>query len=653
MRSRIHLLQPGVIAGLLAVTVSSIGQSDFKPDSHFSGSGMSGWQSLGSSDWKVQNGEVSGTGLLVRDGSFQDLQLFTEFKCEGTCDAGIISRIKKNPDGTMSGILASLTDGTLGTYGVTFDSQGKELTRQKLTAAPPEFGPPPGRAPDAAGGGGRRGAQGAGAPAAPPGGPPAAEGAAAGGAPRRPAGGPGRRAATLKPSGEWNSIEVLVDDQNAKLTVNGAATPENLTGEDGYGDFALYNKGEGVAHFRSIAWNDLNKVVRLKEVTSHHYTKQQISDFYYGWDAAAADINHDGTLDIVSGPFYYTGPDYTVRHRYRSGRTYNPSSEYAPDMINFSYDFNGDGWPDILASDQAGGSRPLDLYINPKGENRRWDKYRVVPNISTELVLMKDIDGDGRPEIIFGGDGVYAYAKPDPQNITAPWTVHQISGNLGRVNNHGMGVGDINGDGRMDLITPIGWYEQPEKGSGKEWTFHATSFGGGGGEMGIYDVNGDGLVDVVTSLEAHGFGLAWYEQKRDNGQISFVEHKIAGDYSTKNAGDVTFSQPHSSRFVDVDGDGIPDFVVGKSFFHHLETFGDPDIYGPPVLYVYRTVRNPNAPGGAEFVPELIDNHSGVGSAFEIADLNKDGVPDIITQTGLGTFIFYGKDKHWPKVSVKK
>ena len=32
--------------------------------------------------------------------------------------------------------------------------------------------------------------------------------------------------------------------------------------------------------------------------------------------------------------------------------------------------------------------------------------------------------------------------------------------------------------------------------------------------MAVYDVNGDGLNDVVTSLQAHGLGLSWFEQKK-------------------------------------------------------------------------------------------------------------------------------------------
>jgi hypothetical protein len=161
--------------------------------------------------------------------------------------------------------------------------------------------------------------------------------------------------------------------------------------------------------------------------------------------------------------------------------------------------------------------------------------------------------------------------------------------------------------------------------------------------MAVYDVNGDGLNDVVTSLEAHGFGLAWFEQKKGaDGKISFVRHMIMDNFETKNAGNVTFTEPHGAGSGDIDGDGLTDFIVGKRHYSHLNSSSDPDPNGPAVIYWYRLVRNPKAPGGAEFVPELIHNRSGVGSHIVVGDLNKDGRTDVVTSTTRGSYIFWGQ-----------
>ena len=275
----------------------------------------------------------------------------------------------------------------------------------------------------------------------------------------------------------------------------------------------------------------------------------------------------------------------------------------------------------------------------------------MLPTPNTETVLMRDIDGDGKPEMVFGSGAGYAWAKPDPANPLAEWKVHVVSRPNEPRSVHGMGgVGDVNGDGKADIVANSGWYEQPSTslrpgpdGAEAPWTFHPMDFATATTEMGVYDVNGDGLTDIVASLSVHGWGLAWYEQKKTGGDISFIRHDIAGDYSTKNAGNVAFAEAHAARFVDMSGDKIPDFVIGKRYWSHLENYNaliDP--YGPAVIYIYKTVRNPSAPGGAEFVPELVHNRSGVGSAFEVADLNKDGKPDIAVATAFGTHVFMSK-----------
>lgn len=647
----LRLVVIGVAVAATALVLNAAGPANFKPDGMVTGSTLAGWHVLGDADWKNQNGELVGTskaggngGWLVMDKSFQDVQLYASYRCTGACTSGVLLRAQKTPDGGMSGVYVSLTDGDTASYAVTIDANGKELARERLAA-------PAGRGGGGGGGGGaaRGAAPGAtgGAPAgAPPTAAPQAGAAGAGRAapPGTQVGSSGRRPPVLKP-GEWNDLYILASAANLRQTFGGVATidEKNTTG---YGSVALFVGGSGEVRYKDFAWKDLNSIADPKESVSPRFTMQRVSSLYYGWGATTADINHDGTLDIVSGPFSYLGPGFTERKIYREGRVYNPSTEFAPDMVNLASDFTGDGWPDILSSL---GNRHMDLYVNPQGQSRRWDKFSVLTTITTEIVLLKDLDKDGKPEVIFGGGGVYAWAKPDAANPTSVWTPHPISSPGEAVNGHGIGVGDLNGDGRMDLAVPTGWYEQPAEGISKTpWIFHAVEFGNngvfgnGGGEMGIYDVNGDGLADVVNG-SAHNWGIKWFEQKKaSDGTRTFEQHLIAQDFSTKNAGDVVFSESHSARFVDMDGDKIPDFITGKRLWSELENYNGNDPYGAPVLYVYKTVRNSKAPGGAEFVPELIHNKSGVGSSFDVVDLNKDGRPDVITATAFGTFVFFNK-----------
>jgi hypothetical protein len=453
-------------------------------------------------------------------------------------------------------------------------------------------------------------------------------------------------------AGEWNTLEVVLDANIVRAFLNDTGGITDGVAEDAYGRFgpiALYAGGAGDIRFKDIGYKDLQPRVTVPEKVSTRFRMQTLDEFYYSWAPAVADFNHDGQPDIVAGPYYYLGPDYSVSKQIYIGGTIDPGTQYF-NGLQFAYDFNGDGWPDVLNSVFQ---RPAEVFINPKGESRRWDQYTVTDRMSCELMLLKDIDGDGKLDFLFkDSENKFVYANPDPANPTGMWVKHAIS-EPGPWANHGMGVGDINGDGRMDFVNAFGWWEQPAKGSTQpSWAYHPGAFGvwnrssPGGAEIAVYDVNGDGLNDLVTSLQAHGWGLSWFEQKRAADQkISFVEHQIMGDFSTKNAGNVAFSEPHGGTFADIDGDGVPDFVTGKRFWSHLDTYIDPDPHGPPVLYVYRTVRNPKAPGGAEFVPELIHNRSGVGSGLAVADLNKDGAPELITSTKRGTFIFWN---NWKK-----
>jgi hypothetical protein len=131
-----------------------------------------------------------------------------------------------------------------------------------------------------------------------------------------------------------------------------------------------------------------------------------------------------------------------------------------------------------------------------------------------------------------------------------------------------------------------------------------------------------------------------------SGEVTFVRHNIAQDFSTAstNAGGVVFSESHAERFADMDGDRIPDMITGKRSWSEAgnNTLTHTDAWGAPVLYIYKTVRDKAAPGGAKFVPELVHNKSGLGSSFDVVDLFKDGRLDIVTATTFGTYMFTSK-----------
>lgn len=647
-------LAGGIVAALFVVPVHAVGPT-FRADWVFSGSSLQGLQTLGQADWTAKDGIITGTpkqsggGWLMLDKSFQDVAVYANVHCVGACKSGFLFRAEKLPNGSMKGIYLSLTPGDLASYAVTLDGQGKETSRTKLPQAESEN---------------RR--------VAPQAGTtstytvlPFAAGADLPATMQRPMG-----AYRL---GAWNQVEVILHEDAVTPSFNGgglrvgegaAAAGVTTNAQGKYGPVAIYVGGTDSLEVKDLRYKDLNLLAGDPEYVSPAFEMKHLDSLYYSWTAAAADVNHDGIPDIIAGPYYWLGPDYKVRGEIYTPVSYNPTSQYPlTSMVNLAYDYNGDGWPDVLVMSGNAGNGVGTLYVNPRGEGRHWDQYVVLPHVGNEETLLKDIDGDGKPEIIHSFENCLAFSKPDPANPTGPWITTKISepGPWGANIGHGLGVGDINSDGRMDFINAYGWWEQPAKGSRQTlWTYHPQAFGrwgasqggAGGAELAVYDVNGDGLVDVVGPVEGHGYGLAWWEQRRDNGKITFVTHMIMDNFMTENAGGVTFSEPHAAAFADMNGDGILDMITGKRSMSHFG-YTDPDPFGPAVLYVYTVVRDPKVPGGAKFAPSLIHNRSGVGSHLVVSDLDGDGRPDIVTSGIFGTFVFLNKGVGNGKVAVAK
>jgi hypothetical protein len=367
-------------------------------------------------------------------------------------------------------------------------------------------------------------------------------------------------------------------------------------------------------------------VARAEDYHLHTFDRTQLTDVYFSEGANAGDLNHDGIADVVHGPYWFAGPDYKQRHEIYQPRPQN-RDRYADNFFSWVHDFNGDGFGDVFVVGFP--ATPAYVYENPRqaGLDKHWTKHQVFDWVSNESPHFTNIIGDDHPELVCTRDGRFGYATVDWDHPFAEWTFHAVSGDVATKQfGHGLGVGDVNGDGRLDLIQKDGWFAQPASLDGDPlWDFHPHRFAGpGGAEMYAYDVDGDGDSDVITSLHAHEFGLAWHEQVRDGETITFNQHLIMGATPEENRYGVVFSELHSVALADIDGDGLKDIVTGKTYWsHHRQS---PMWDAGAVVYWFRLVRGRD---GVDWVPYQADGEAGIGRQVSVVDLNGDELPDIV------------------------
>ena len=345
---------------------------------------------------------------------------------------------------------------------------------------------------------------------------------------------------------------------------------------------------------------------------------------------AVADVNQDGKLDIISGENWYeqrssgaagAGPEW-IKHKFRS---LDYREYYVDDFSDLPIDVNGDGYPDLVTATWF--TNRLSWYENPRGREAPWRETVIQSGYPVEFAFLVDLLNTGKPQQLlpqFGDEKApLAWYELTGTGAEAQWVKHEVSP---QSYGHGIGAGDVNGDGRTDILTPKGWFEAPPDPRNGRWIFHPEFDLGVTGFIYTEDVNGDGLPDLVTSA-AHGYGIFWYEQRKNSsGQRSWIKHVV----------DDSWSQSHALTLVDLNRDGRRDLVTGKRFMAHNGR--DPGEREPLGVYWYESS---NVEGRPEWVRHIIDysTRAGGGMQIPVVDIDGDGDLDVVVAGKSGLFLF--------------
>jgi len=331
--------------------------------------------------------------------------------------------------------------------------------------------------------------------------------------------------------------------------------------------------------------------------------------------AAVIDVDHDGKVDIVAGGFWYKAPDWE-RHVVRDVPILpNPQSGRPDGYAAQPYDVNGDGWMDFL---EANFRTPSIKWIEHPGESLgEWTPHTIAEPGSMESGRLVDIDDDGNLDFLPNSARFAAWWQMTPKELedgtkTTEFTRRELPQQAA---GHGMGYGDINGDGRTDVVGQSGWAEAPEDRTGGAWTWHPEfDLGRASVPFLVVDPDGDGDNDIIYT-EGHGYGIFWQEQtKNEAGERTWQYHEI----------DMTWSQGHSLVWEDLDQNGKMDVITGKRYWSHEGR--DPGARDP--LVVYRYEFNTDTRNWDRWVISR-DDGVGIGLDFKVADMDGDGDLDIV------------------------
>ena len=335
------------------------------------------------------------------------------------------------------------------------------------------------------------------------------------------------------------------------------------------------------------------------------------------------DVNKDGKLDIVSGGFWYEAPDWK-KHFLREVEVIRGRFD---DYSNLELDVNADGWTDIVSVNYR--SKSL-FWMEHPGERIRtepetpWTKHVIDTPGPMETGRLHDIDGDGRLDLLPNGTDFAAWYELEKPGV---FIRHDLPKEIA---GHGVGFGDINGDGRGDIVGPRGWLEAPEDRRAGRWLWHPDweLHQGASIPIVVHDVDRDGDNDLLYG-RGHNYGLYWLEDNSpQRKQGIWTLHAI----------DTSWAQPHSLLLADLDNDKQPELIAGKRYMGHEGR--DPGEWERIVLYSYQF--NPQSRTFKRTL--LAQDCAGFGLDPKVADIDADGDLDIVTADRNGLSLLIAGEK---------
>jgi hypothetical protein len=337
--------------------------------------------------------------------------------------------------------------------------------------------------------------------------------------------------------------------------------------------------------------------------------------------ASVFDVNHDGAMDIVCGEYWFPGPAFAARHRICK---VDRVLDYYDEFSSIPMDVNGDGYLDVIGGGWWG--QTLVWRENPKGGTGLWPTHVIDKPGNIETTRCWDVDGDGHDEVVpNAGDNVVVYRLRRDSSGRPAGAFDKIVIKQGGCG-HGLGFGDVNGDGRGDFATAQGWIEAPADGLAGTWTAHAEfQLGPASVPILVHDVNEDGRADLIVGM-GHDYGLFWYEQGVSaQGARTWTKHVIDPDRS----------QYHDMMLADIDQDGAVELVTGKRYRAHVGH--DPGANDPLGVYYFEMDRGAFRRVTLDYGPP--ERASGVGLYFWIADVDGNGWLDIVAPGKEGLYLF--------------